>query len=134
MKDGKVKGTNTLNGVRNGFVPGKPVLQSRSEDRSHASAGGQNSTTGEIARKYQIESPSCWIVGEANGAPKGIRRFPESDTVVQVCPRWRTRAGSRKLKRKIGQLTMENDFLKKGLRHFGDYPARQPSSVARMPV
>jgi len=51
------------------------------------------SSTSEIARKYQL-------------SPKLLERWRGE---------WRAKG---ELERKIGQLTMENDFLKKALQHF----------------
>jgi transposase len=75
------------------------------------------STPGEIARKYQL-SPKLlerwrgeWrALGE--GAFPGVGRRGASLPFVDDA----RRIGE--LERKIGQLTMENDFLKKALQHF----------------
>ncbi len=77
-------------------------------------------TRGEIARKFQV-SPKLlerWC-GEwrAKGelAFPGIGRrgvdFPAVDDARRIA----------ELERKIGQMTMENDFLKKALQHFRDH-------------
>ena len=75
------------------------------------------STTGEVARKYQL-SPKLLERWRGEWRAKGESAFPglgrragdpsapdEARRIVE-------------LKRKIGQLTMENDFLKKALQHF----------------
>src|SRR5215470_8771116 len=90
----RVKGTNTLNGVRNGFVPS--CLQSRSEDRRHARIGRWR---GEWRAKGELAFPGIGRRGADLPAVEDSRRIAE-------------------LERKIGQLTMENDFLKKALQHF----------------
>jgi hypothetical protein len=54
--------------------------------------------------------PICWIAGAASGAPKGIWRFPDSDGAVQPLPAVDDARRIGELERKIGQLTMENDF------------------------
>jgi hypothetical protein len=45
-------------------------------------------------------------------------RFPALAAAEYRCRRWRTPA---ELERKIGQLTMENDFLKKVWQHFREH-------------
>jgi transposase-like protein len=77
------------------------------------------STAGEIVRKYQL-SPKLlerwrgeWrAIGES--AFPGIGRradLPALDDARRIA----------ELERKIGQLTMENDFSKKALQHFKDH-------------
>src|SRR3974390_2172526 len=79
------------------------------------------STTGEIARKYQV-SPHLldrwrreWRAkGEAAAFPGSGRRgltLPAVDDARRIA----------ELERKIGQLTMENDFSKKALQHFREH-------------
>ena len=76
-------------------------------------------TTGEIARKYQL-SPKLLERWRGEWRAKGESAFPGigrgSDLPALDDAR---RIGE--LERKIGQLTMENDFLKKALRHFKDH-------------
>jgi transposase-like protein len=76
--------------------------------------------TGEIARKYQLTPKPLerwrgeWRAkGEAAFPGIGHRGtgLPALDDVRQVAD----------LERKIGQLTMENDFLKKAWQHFRDH-------------
>jgi len=75
----------------------------------------------EIARKYQL-SPKLlerwrgeWRAKKANWPFLGIGRrgvnLPAVDDARHIA----------ELERKIGQLTMENDFLKKALQHFKDH-------------
>ncbi len=76
--------------------------------------------TGEIARKYQL-SPHLLERWRGEWRAKGEAAFPGigrrgADLSVLDDAR---RIGE--LERKIGQLTMENDFLKKGLQHFRDH-------------
>ena len=78
------------------------------------------STTGEIARKYQL-SPHLlhrwrgeWRAKGENAFP-GIGRRGADLTVLDDARR------IAELERKIGQLTVENDFLKKTLQHFRDH-------------
>ena len=78
-------------------------------------------TNGEVARKFQL-SPKLlerwreeWRAkGEAAAFPGVGRRgstVPGVDDAHRIA----------ELERKIGQLTMENDFLKKALQHFRDH-------------
>ena len=79
------------------------------------------SATGEIARKYQL-SPKLierwrgeWRAqGELAFPGVGRRRIADSAPVDE-------NRRIAELERKIGQLTMENDFLKKALQHFRDH-------------
>jgi transposase-like protein len=78
------------------------------------------STTGEIARKYQL-SPKLLERWRGEWRAKGELAFPGlgrrgADLAALDDAR---RIGE--LERKIGQLTMENDFLKKALQHFRDH-------------
>ena len=78
------------------------------------------STTSEIARKYQL-SPKLLERWRGEWRAKGELAFPgtgrrgagllELDDARRIA----------ELERKIGQLTMENDFLKKALQHFRDH-------------
>jgi transposase len=78
------------------------------------------SSNGEIARKYQL-SPKLlerwrteWRIKGESAFPGIGRRVPElsaPDDARRIA----------ELERKIGQLTMENDFLKKALQHFRDH-------------
>jgi transposase len=78
------------------------------------------SSAGEIARRYQL-SPKLlerwrreWRAKGESAFPGIGRRLTDPSTVDD---------GRRvaELERKIGQLTMENDFLKKALQHFRDH-------------
>jgi transposase len=76
--------------------------------------------TGEIARKYQL-SPHLLERWRGEWRAKGESAFPGigrrgADLSAVDDAR---RIGE--LERKIGQLTMENDFLKKALQHFRDH-------------
>ena len=89
------------------------------------------SRTGEVARRYQL-SPKLLGRWRSEWRVKGELAFPgvgrrtadpaamdDSQRVIE-------------LERKIGQLTMENDFLKKALRHFKEQhpPAVVSGAVA----
>ena len=74
------------------------------------------SATGEIARKYQL-SPKLLERWRSEWRAKGELAFPGigrrgADLALDDARR------VAELERKIGQLTMENDFLKKALQHF----------------
>jgi transposase-like protein len=74
--------------------------------------------TGEVARMYQV-SPNRLEAWRAEWRAKGELAFPgyaaraQSSLDAERIP---------ELERKIGQLTMENDFLKKALRRFREQP------------
>jgi len=78
------------------------------------------STTGEVARKYQL-SPKLLERWRAEWRAKGEQAFPgvgRRGAGLEALEEARQIA---ELERKIGQLTMENDFLKKALRHFREH-------------
>src|SRR5438874_4919985 len=75
------------------------------------------STGGEIARKYQL-SPKLLERWRGEWRAKGELAFPGLGSRGVNSPEDRRIA---ELERKIGQLTMENDFFKKALRHFRDH-------------
>ena len=77
------------------------------------------STPGEIARKYQL-SPKLLERWRGEWRAKGESAFPgigRQTGLPALDGDWRIA----ELERKIGQLTMENDFLKKALQHFKDH-------------
>ena len=75
--------------------------------------------TGEVARKFQL-SPKLLERWRGEWRAKGELAFPGIGrrSVVTALDDARKIA---ELERKIGQLTMENDFLKKALQHFRDF-------------
>jgi transposase len=78
------------------------------------------STTGEIARKYQL-SPKLLERWRGEWRAQGESAFPgigRRGAPVAALDEAR-RIGE--LERKIGQLTMENDFFKKALQHFKEH-------------
>ena len=77
------------------------------------------SATGEIARKYQL-SPKLLERWRGEWRAKGELAFPGIGRSADLPVLDDTRRIA-ELERKIGQLTMENDFLKKTLRHFRDF-------------
>src|SRR3984893_17458490 len=79
-----------------------------------------SATTGEIARKYQL-SPKLLERWRAERRARGGRAFPGSGRRGVVTPGLDDARRIAELERKIGQLTMENDFLKKALQHFRDH-------------
>ena len=82
-------------------------------------------TGGQVARKYQI-SPKLLEKWRAEWRAKGEAAFPGGGRR----PRMETGASEpqriAELERKIGQMAMENDFLKKALQHFKE---QHPPSV-----
>lgn len=78
------------------------------------------STIGEIARKYQL-SPKLLERWRGEWRAKGESAFPGIGRRGSELPALDDARRIAELERKIGQLTMENDFLKKALRHFKDH-------------
>jgi transposase len=77
------------------------------------------STAGEIARKYQL-SPKLLERWRGEWRARGESAFPGIGRRADLPPLDDARRIA-ELERKIGQLTMENDFLKKALQHFRDH-------------
>jgi transposase-like protein len=75
-------------------------------------------TTGEVARQLEL-SPKLLERWRGEWRARGEMAFPGLGrrSVTPAMPELQ-RIGE--LERKIGQLTMENDFLKKALQHFRD--------------
>jgi len=78
------------------------------------------SATGEIARKYQL-SPKLLERWRGEWRAKGEWAFPGIGRRGADLPALDDARRIAELERKIGQLTMENDFLKKALQHFRDH-------------
>ena len=78
------------------------------------------STTGEIARKYQL-SPKLLERWRGEWRAKGELAFPGIGRRGADLPTVDDARRSAEMERKIGQLTMDNDFLKKALRHFREF-------------
>jgi transposase-like protein len=76
--------------------------------------------TGEIARKYQLSPhlPERW---RGEWRAKGESAFPGIGRRGADLSALDDARRIGELERKIGQLTMENDFLKKALQHFRDH-------------
>src|ERR1700704_4480397 len=74
------------------------------------------SATGEIARKYQL-SPKLLERWGGEWRAKGELAFPGIGQRGADLPALDDARRVAELERKIGQLTMENDFLKKALQH-----------------
>ena len=77
-------------------------------------------TNGEIARKYQV-SPHLLDRWRGEWRAKGELAFPGIGRRDVSLPAVDDARRIGELERKIGQLTMENDFLKKALQHFRDH-------------
>jgi transposase len=80
------------------------------------------STTSEVARKYQL-SPKLLERWRGEWRAKGELAFPGIGQRGADLPALEDARRIAELERKIGQLTMENDFLKKALQHFKDHHA-----------
>jgi transposase-like protein len=78
------------------------------------------SAAGEIARKYQL-SPKLLERWRGEWRAKGESAFPGIGRRGADSPALDDVRRIAELERKIGQLTMENDFLKKALQHFRDH-------------
>ena len=78
------------------------------------------SSTGEIARKYQL-SPKLLERWRGEWRARGEGAFPGIGRRGNGLPALDDTRRIADLERKIGQMTMENDFLKKALQHFKDH-------------
>jgi transposase-like protein len=78
------------------------------------------STTGEIARKYQL-SPKLLERWRGEWRAKGELAFLGLGRRGTGQPALDDAQRIGELERKIGQLTMENDFFKEALQHFKDH-------------
>ena len=80
-------------------------------------AGSRNA---EVARKYQV-SPHLLERWRGEWRAQGDLAFPGIGRRGVSLPAVEDARRIAELERKIGQLTMENDFLKKALQHFRDH-------------
>ena len=78
------------------------------------------STAAEVARKYQL-SPHLLHRWRGEWRAKGEQAFPGIGRRGADLPALDDARRVAELERKIGQLTVENDFLKKALQHFKDH-------------
>jgi transposase len=78
------------------------------------------SSADELARKYQL-SPKLLDRWRAEWRAQGEAAFPGIGRRGDHLPALDDARRIAELERKIGQLTMENDFLKKTLQHFKDH-------------
>jgi transposase-like protein len=78
------------------------------------------SGVGEIARRYQL-SPKLLERWRGEWRAKGELAFPGIGRRGIELPSSDDGRRIAELERKIGQLTMENDFLKKALQHFREF-------------
>ena len=77
--------------------------------------------TAETARKYQL-SPKLLERWRGEWRARGEQAFPGSGRRGEDTPALDDARRIGELERKIGQLAMENDFLKKALQHFKEHP------------
>jgi transposase len=73
-------------------------------------------TVGEVARQLEL-SPKLLERWRGEWRARGEAAFPGNGR-QSVSPGWSELQRIAELERKIGQLAMENDFLKKALQHF----------------
>lgn len=78
------------------------------------------SSVAEVARKYQL-SPKLIERWRGEWRAKGEAAFPGIGRRASAPAALSEAARIAELERKIGQLTMENDFLKKALTHFREH-------------
>jgi transposase len=78
-------------------------------------------TTGEVARKFQL-APKLVERWRGEWRARGEQAFPGIGQRGVGLPAVEDSRRIAELERKVGQLTMENDFLKKTLRHLQDHP------------
>jgi transposase len=96
------------------------AVYSRDLKISTMRAWDAGSSAGEIARKYQL-SPKLLERWRGEWRAKGEAAFPGLGRRSDHLPALDDARRIAELERKIGQLTMENDFLKKTLQHFKDH-------------
>ena len=77
-------------------------------------------TTGELARKYQL-SPKLLERWRGEWRARGDAAFPGIGRRGAGLSALDDAHRIAELERKVGQMTMENDFLKKALQHFRDH-------------
>jgi transposase len=77
-------------------------------------------TNGEVARKFQL-APKLLERWRGEWRARGEQAFPGIGQRGAGLPALEDSRRIAELERKIGQLTMENDFLKKALQHFKDH-------------
>src|SRR5215469_18669114 len=78
------------------------------------------SSNAEVARKYQV-SPHLLDRWSGEWRAKDDLAFPGIGRRGMSLPAVEDARRIAELERKIGQLTMENDFLKKALQHFREH-------------
>lgn len=77
-------------------------------------------TGGQVARKFQI-SPKLLEKWRAEWRAKGEAAFPGAGRRARLERSLSDQQRIAELERKIGQMAMENDFLKKVLQHFKEH-------------
>src|SRR6202035_2119113 len=112
----KVNGANTLNGEAHGFGP--ESVQPRFEDRSDARVPWGADDKGShpaLGVGSEAAGAVAWrVAGARELAFPGIGRRGMTPGLTEL-------QRIAELERKIGQLTVEKDFLKKALEHFRDH-------------
>ena len=77
-------------------------------------------TGGQVARKFQI-SPKLLEKWRAEWRAQGEAAFPGAGRRARLERSLDDQQRIAELERKIGQMAMENDFLKKALQHFKEH-------------
>lgn len=77
-------------------------------------------TSGQVARKFQI-SPKLLEKWRAEWRAQGEAAFPGAGRRTRMETSASEQQQIAELERKIGQMAMENDFLKKTLQHFKEH-------------
>jgi transposase-like protein len=77
-------------------------------------------TSGQVARKFQI-SPKLLEKWRADWKARGEAAFPGAGRPPRLQASSSEGERIAELERKIGQMAMENDFLKKALQHFKEH-------------
>ena len=77
-------------------------------------------TSGQVARKFQI-SPKLLEKWRAEWRARGEAAFPGPGRRARLETSASEQQQIAELERKIGQMAMENDFLKKTLQHFKEH-------------
>ncbi len=84
----------------------------------HALDAGE--TSGQVARRFQV-SPKLLEKWRAEWRAKGEAAFPGAGRQARLERSLNDQQRIAELERKIGQMAMENDFLKKVLQHFKEH-------------
>jgi transposase len=96
------------------------IQYSRDLKKSAMRALDAGETSGQVARKFQI-SPKLLEKWRAEWRAQGEAAFPGAGRRARLERSLNDQQRMAELERKIGQMAMENDFLKKALEHFKEH-------------